>query len=605
MTIRKLSTVIVVSMVSINALFIIGITLIAYKIFVDFTSQEISQARLALLNESTQKATNFIMSVSDAGIYIATNRNVLRMFSEPSADAYDSIVEQRTLTDIMNGIMTFKRDLHSIVIYTDRYENGPYVAEGLVFPLRIVKDELWFSLFDTMDSGWISAHTDALFGDDVVSYVHRLINQQGKTVGYVKVNMKTDTFIEYLQEEIQYDAEVQEELILIDPRGRIIIQSHADSSIVLEELAEPDPFGFYMRLREPYMRLSNSHQMLKFGNDTYLMLISKPAYERWKLIQLVPIDALYAETRNMGWYVVLLGMVGLLLSIPLSWWIGKKLIVPIRRIIQGMKHVETGNFDVRMDTEHTIEEYAILAQKFNHMTMQLDELMYELEKESQAKREAEIKMLQSQITPHFLYNTLDIIHWRAMDLKDEKISMMVNQLSKMFRIGLSGGKKMIPLRDELEHVRCYVNIQRAQHRRKIDFIVDMPPSLKALYVPKIILQPFVENSMRHGYPDLHQDVIEIRLQAEIVEEDQTYLEIRIEDNGIGFPPDWNMAEAKGIGIQNVQERIQMYCGSQYGIQLSNAADGGARVQIRLPVIRNEQEARQWSEGSSFLRYKGV
>ena len=546
MTIRKLSTTIVVSFVTINALFIIGITLIAYKIFIDFTSQEISETRLKLLNESTQKASNFITSVSDAGIYIATNRVVLRIFSESAGvDAYDSIVEQRELTDVINGIMTFKRDLHSIEIYTDRYESGPQVAEGLVFPIRIVQNERWFTLFDTMDSGWISAHIDALSGDNVVSYMHRLINQQGRTVGYVKVNMLTETFVNYLHEEFQYDGDVQEELILIDPRGRIIVQTYDDSAVVNEELAEADPSSFYSRLRVPYMGLADHHQMLRFDNESYLLLVSRPTYERWKLLQLIPLDALYEETRKIGWYVVLLGLAGLLLSIPLSWWIGKKLIVPIRKIIQGMKHVETGNFDVRVDADHYIEEYEILAQKFNHMTMQLDDLMKELEKESQAKREAEIKMLQSQITPHFLYNTLDIIHWRAMDLSDSKISMMVNQLSKMFRIGLSGGKKFIMMRDELEHVRCYVNIQRAQQSREIDYAIDVPASLKTLYVPKIILQPFVENSMRHGFPDQHAEVIRIKLAARQMEDkNRAYLEVEIEDNGIGFPADWGSIQVQ-------------------------------------------------------------
>ena len=127
----------------------------------------------------------------------------------------------------------------------------------------------------------------------------------------------------------------------------------------------------------------------------------------------------------------------------------------------GLKEIEKGNFLFRTKP-HFIEEFKLISENFNKMAAQLDQTLKELERKNRAKREAEIKTLQHQIAPHFLYNTLDAIHWKALDYKAEDISYMVSQLSKMFRISLSGGDMFIPLRDEMEHARSYMNIQRAR-----------------------------------------------------------------------------------------------------------------------------------------------
>lgn len=590
----KLTTIIVTSFVTVFALFILGISLLSYKIFFDFTSEEISEARLALLNEITRKVSGFNSGITDAAAYIAANRTVIDTFSNPVASEYDAIEEQRALVDLLNVVGSLKRGIHSIELYTDRYDDQPRISFGGLYPLEDLEKEEWFSLFEKMDSGWLPKHTARADGRAIISYVHRLVNHRGSTAGYVKVNVLDDTVFNYLTDDDSMTS-AEESLILLNSGGRILSHKASDeaSAALVQGITRPHPSEPYRVLGDGYSGRTDHHEILNQGSELYLLLISEPNDERWQLVQLIPIDTLYEKTRDLGWLVFLLGLGGLLLSMPLAYWVGKRIIGPIVKIITGMRNVEKGRFDLRIEP-HYIEEYDILAKNFNHMIEELDASMAKLKHENRARRDAELRTLQNQITPHFLYNTLDIIHWKAMDHHAEDISQMVNQLSKMFRIGLSGGKTFITLRHELEHAKCYIQIQSFRINQKIHYDVQVPAGLKEFYVPKVVLQPFIENSMRHGYPDDYTGDIRIHVSARIrTESARDYLEFHLTDNGVGLPEGWKPEDATGIGIRNVQERIGMYCGPGYGIELGNLERGGVEARLLLPVIKNEADLQVW------------
>ncbi|WP_088102756.1 cache domain-containing sensor histidine kinase [Halalkalibacter urbisdiaboli] len=591
---RKLTTIMVISFVMVNGLFLSGLSFVSYKYFFNFTSEEISEARLTLLNESAKKLSGFITSVSEAGMYIAINRNVIQMFSDEPASSYEAIAEQRELTQLVNGVTSLKTYIHSIDIYTDRYENYPKIPGKIVQSKENIENERWFKqLFNKMDDGWVPKHQSAFSNQEFISYVHRILNQRGQTVGYIKVNVLAETFFDYMSNK-ELLKESDEPLILLNTGRKIIAQTHSPESFqVLDEITISAPSEPYMMLTETYNQYSNHHELIKHENEFFLLLISEPNYEQWSLVQLIPVDPLYQETRKIGFTILLMGLLGLVLSVPIVYWVGKRFTGPISKLITGMKYVEKGRFDKKVGPYY-IEEYDTLANNFNHMTNQLNETLNNLKKENGFRREAEIRALQSQIMPHFLYNTLDMIRWKAMDHRADDISHMVNQLSRMLRISLSGGRQFILLRDELEHAKSYVDIQRARLKEEFIYEVKIPASLKDLYVPKIILQPFIENSMKHGYIDLSKKVVRIIIFAKIVKEtNNDCLEITVTDFGCGLPENWNLHDSKGIGIKNVQERIWMYCGHPYGIKLFNHQDGGTAVRIVLPIIKEQAELDVW------------
>ncbi len=582
---KKLTTIIVISIVTVSAIFLISVSMISYKIFFNFTSKEISEARLTLVNEGVKQISSFVTRVSDAGVYIVTNRGVIETFSDDEIDNYQAIVEQRDLTKLINEIASFQRGIDSIELYTDRYNDYPTLIDSKIFPLSEIEDEPWFERFQKMDSAWIPEHQSTTSDTNVVSYFHRLVNLSGRTTGFVKINVLPNTFFGYMSD-VDLVNDVEGSLLLLDSGGRVIDQtSNTDLSEVTEQIVAFNNSGNYETLKYPYTKLSNHHELLELGKNQYLVILSKTTNENWRLVHLINIDSLYSKVKKIGSTIIFIGIIFLLISIPISYWLVKKLMNPITQLIKAMKKVEKGDFETRVEPG-SIEEYKVLGINFNQMTYQLGESLKRLKRKNREKREAELAALQSQIVPHFLYNTLDMIHWRALDYDAQDISFMVNQLSKMFRIGLSGGKTFITLRAELEHAECYIDLQSAHLNTDIDYQVKVRPALKDIYLPKIMIQPFIENSIKHGYPHGFEEAIKIHVDIEQIE---NHIEIVVIDNGIGFPNHWEMSHADGIGIKNIQERIQMYFGEEYGLTLSNDNDLGAIVKIKLPFITDEKK----------------
>ncbi|WP_163538647.1 sensor histidine kinase [Gracilibacillus sp. YIM 98692] len=584
--IRKLKTIMVVSFVFVNALFLAGVSYASYQYFFDFTSEKISETELSLLNESANKLSSFITNISEAGTFIAIDRSVMDIFDGSKSDPYDALVERNELKNLINHVATLKQEIYSIELYTNRFEEYPYLYDEPIMPESRLLEKDWFSPFiESVDNGWVPRHTSTLTNQEMISYVHRIINQRSDTVGYLKVNVLADTFIDHLVGTDLYE-EINEPFVLLNTGGRIIAETHSREEFpILNEITTQADNALYERLKPEYDQLSNHHELIRSGNEYYLLLISNPNYEQWRLVQVIPVDDLYADMQGLGIFVLIIGFVALILSIPIVYGIGKWITTPISQMVQGMRKVEKGQFDVEMN-RHYIEEYDILAKNFNQMTTELSDLIKRVDRENKNRREAEVRALQSQIMPHFLYNTLDMIKWKSLDHDAANVDEMVNKLSKMLRIGLSGGLKFIQLRDELEHAKCFIDIQKQRLNQKINYRVRVPASMKELYVPKIILQPFIENSMKHGYHLPETKQMNIQVNAILLEEDHA-LQITIIDDGIGLPEDWSYDQATGIGIKNVRERIWMYCGQDFDVVIQNHYKQGVCVQITLPVIKEE------------------
>ncbi|MDC3416006.1 sensor histidine kinase [Aquibacillus salsiterrae] len=591
--IKKLTTIMVVSFLLVNALFLTAITFISYKTFLDISSKDISETRLALLNESTNNLSNYITSVSEAGKYVAANQSVIETFSNQPKSVYGAITEQRELAKLLTGVASLKRDIDSIELFTNRYIDYPKIDGNVIYTMDMINKEPWFDIFASMDSAWIPNHVSPVNNQEMISYIHLIPDQKGQTVAFLKVNVLTENFFANTSE-YNLTGNVSESVMVLNTGGKVIAKLGSPQSIqalnnVITSIdGEPSE-----RLMDKYIKLSNQYQTISYNNEDYLFLVSETNYNQWRLAQLIPMEELFADTRKTSYYILFLGIGALLLSIPLAYWVGRRIMHPLQRIIHGMKKVEQGKFDVNVGSFY-IEEYDILAKNFNQMTYQLEELFKKWELESKYRKEAELKALQSEIMPHFLYNTLDMIHWKAMDHNAKEISFMANQLSKMFRIGLSGGKKFIPLRDELEHANSYNQIQRARISKSINYDLKVPASIKDFYVPKIILQPFIENSMIHGYPNPEKETVIIKVLAKcMVENGNEVLLITIIDHGIGLPNNWDIKNLSGVGITNVRERIWLYCGKAYGIRMENRQEGGTAVQIKLPAIKNREELEAW------------
>lgn len=300
-----------------------------------------------------------------------------------------------------------------------------------------------------------------------------------------------------------------------------------------------------------------------------------------------------ASIRN----TIILASIGAFLLIALIWFTSVKITdsitKPIRELCENIRLVGAGDFTVRPINAND-DEIQTLTVTFDSMVQQISELMEDYREEQVNLRTTELKLLQAQINPHFLYNTFDTIIWLAEDHRDQQVVDMVTSLSNFFRAGLSQGEDFIPLKEEELHVRSYLEIQQVRYRDILEYQIEIPENLYTYTVPKLTLQPLVENALYHGIKNRRQKGL-IRVTASA--EGKT-LCLQVIDSGIGMQPDVleklrqqveNSNPSGSFGLYNVQQRIRLYYGEGYGLDIQSEYEKGTTVSITLP-LKNEPKS---------------
>ena len=294
----------------------------------------------------------------------------------------------------------------------------------------------------------------------------------------------------------------------------------------------------------------------------------------------------------------------LILFLFLSYYIPLSITSPIRRLTQVTDQVAKGDLTVRSDVTGGVEAQ-VLSDSLNTMIDKINELLEQVKTEQIRLRKAEFELLQSQINPHFLYNTLDSVVWMTENGRTQEAVVMLTALARFFRISLSKGSNIIPIGDEIEHARNYLTIQKMRYKNKFSADISVEPGVEKLYTIKLIIQPILENAIYHGMEYADGDG-EIHIRA--FRKGETVV-IEVEDNGPGMSEeiveqllkptrDVSVPKAKGsgIGFRNVHQRIQLTFGSAYGLTIRSEPDNGTVVRICLPVLEEEDARKYRKEG---------
>jgi len=325
-----------------------------------------------------------------------------------------------------------------------------------------------------------------------------------------------------------------------------------------------------------------------YNKDATLFFSSIPYTEDWILCTIIENNYIHAQTNNIINLVIILGIILLFFSILLAIIISGTLVKPIYKLKNHMVEVSNGNLDSYYETKNN-DEISILGKVFNQMLMDIKKLINQVYKVQTQKRNAELRVLQSQINPHFLYNTLDTIQWKALEYKAFDVADMINSLSIFFRISLSDGKEFITISDEIEHVRNYLEIQKTRYKDKISYSINLNESISQNLVPKMIIQPLVENSIYHGLKLKKQKgIININVLSE-----NDYIIIEVIDNGIGMDHKmlattkdnlYNSIESEHYGLYNINERLKLTFKDKYNIDIDSEFGKGTKVLLKIPKI---------------------
>lgn len=324
------------------------------------------------------------------------------------------------------------------------------------------------------------------------------------------------------------------------------------------------------------------------NKNSTVFFSSVPYTEDWLLCIMLENSQIHEQTNKIINLIIWVGIILLLAATLLAIIISGSIVKPIHRLKNNMLEVSDGNLESYYEIKNN-DEISILGQVFNKMLTDIKRLIdrvYQVEKQ---KRSAELRVLQSQINPHFLYNTLDTIQWKALEYDAFEVADMINYLSGFFRISLSDGKEFITISDELEHVKNYLEIQKIRYKDKISYSINVCNSVEQYLVPKLIVQPLVENSIYHGLKLQQQKgMINVSVFSE-----HGFLFIKVLDNGLGMNNEKLIALRKNLsesietdhyGLYNINERLKLAFGEKYSIEIKSKFKIGTEVLLKIPLI---------------------
>ena len=335
----------------------------------------------------------------------------------------------------------------------------------------------------------------------------------------------------------------------------------------------------------------------RFEKDGKLYIYSK--LDEWDFYAAAAIDksALYSDGLATALLLILVILLLVSISLLIANRILKRSYQSMKDIVYCMEQVSDGNFGVHMNENTSGEDFIKIAKGFNHMTQKVEQLMNEVKEEQHQIEQIKFNALQSQIKPHFLYNVLECIHWQAAMDKNVKVSKIVKALAEYYRVCLSSGRDIIELSEELRHVTSYITIQNIRYGDIVSLETEIDPGLLSIEIPKMTLQPLIENSIYHGIKMKNTKCGKILITAGIQEDNEDNIVITVEDNGVGMSQtaidEMNESisvhdESFGYGVRNVHKRIELLFGAEYGLHYRRGKAGGLTVEISLPAKRQHK-----------------
>ncbi|WP_198014813.1 cache domain-containing sensor histidine kinase [Oribacterium sp. NK2B42] len=631
------------TVVSFTLLLILGLML--YTLFARRMRSGTIEATQQLMEQSVVNLEDYLVSmrrISDAMYY-----DVIK-----NAD-----FERDSVDNEMNIIYEAHKD--NLVSLSLFMQDGTLVSASPISSLKTdlqVTTQKWFtSAFDKMENLHFSTpHVENLFLDPAYKYswvislsrVVELTENGSPSLGVLLVDMNYST-IKQMMERINTDSTGQY-IYLTDSSGNIIYhpkQMQINYEIIKENNVNNAHYA------------DGIHDEI-FGGEKRQVIVDSISYTGWKMIAVLPEKAYQIDISNMRLLVILLIACGLLIMIFINKMISSLISRPLNLLNRSIRNMENGDIypeDIYVGGTREVEH---LGKTLRHSLGRINQLMDDIVIEQEEKRKTEMDALQSQINPHFLYNTLDSIVWMIEGEKNKDAVFMVTQLASLFRISLSRGKNIIPVEQEIRHAENYMNIQKVRYKNNFKVTFDVQEEVKKFATVKLIIQPILENAIYYGVGDMDpDDEGEIKIIAKFEpygddmaiskgiddiskKPDETNLRnsgrvgeagmendismgdiyIEVRDNGFGMPPEvlenlLNDQEGvkrapkhgSGVGLVNVHKRIKLRFGEQYGLKVESEPDEGTCITIHLPAVLFNEENQKLLESGHYksLRNKSV
>ena len=517
----------------------------------------------------------FYMPVSDSSEKLATSNHAIDFKNAVQRLTTDSIV-----TDVRIYV-DFPDDLKSLNAYPN--------TEDLLAPLSQAKGTYWYGIFQGnrepqemfCPSFYLGSQEKQNYGD--MAYICPLSLYYHSTAykAYLAVYFSDDKLNNILSDNLSLEGSVS---YIVNERDAIV----ATSDQSLSGIYRLD----YDTIKDSFMSSNNFIERNILDTKVYAGFYSISNTD-WFMVTILPAPPLIHESNHLMLQIALLYAGFLVLALIFANILAHSITGRLSSVIRQMQTVRHGP-PTPMESPEAHDEIGDLIDTYNYMTRKMDELMKKQAKSAEDLRIAEFNSLQAQINPHFLYNTMDMINWMALQGQTEEISHAVQSLSRFYKLTLSRKKGISTIARKLEHVTIYVQLQNMRYHDSIELITDIPDELSEYQIPKLTLQPVVENSILHGILEKESKSGTIVITGWMENKDIVLL---ISDDGVGISPEIlstilsgsgnSQSGGTNIAVYNTHRRLQILYGKDYGLTYSSNPGKGTEVEIRFPAHREE------------------
>lgn len=487
-------------------------------------------------------------------------------------------IEQR-----LRSIVDSRQDIVCLILFDLEGNILLSTIDAPVRPKEELTNQTWFTraLGGEGNFYFTGPHVQQLFTSSypwVITYSQQIsyINEEGElSQGLLLIDMNFSAVSELCQSAKLGNTGY---VYFIDNNGKIVY--HPYQQLINSNLFDEDLDSVQEHI---FGTFTNT-----FEGRERLVIINTVNNARWRIVGVAYMDELMAGLNQYTTVMIIVLAFCIVITILLARSVSAYISRPIRELERLMNSVERGDFSAP-PTVGGNQEVAALSQTFALMVGRIRQLMDDIVKSQEMKRKFELDALQAKINPHFLYNTLDSVVWMAEQNDTEGVITMITALAKLFRISISKGRDIITLSEELEHVRNYLIIQQIRYQDKFEFTISMEEGMENLPTIKLIVQPIVENAIYHGIKYLQEMG---HIDIKVFKRKPGAIVIEVRDNGVGMdaqkldtilslegPPHKSGA---GIGVRNVHQRIQLYYGSDYGLEISSELDEGTLIRLVIP-----------------------
>ncbi|AOY74633.1 sensor histidine kinase [Clostridium formicaceticum] len=528
------------------------------------------------LSESSKQQIDFLLQLTrNTGSYLGSNAEFLNILT-----SNDDMDKETDLNEILKSAVMLQDYINSIFVFD---ANGHfYTSDFSVNENHLKKIAEQYSLSknnnarnDRFEFIRNAAYRKSIILDTIL-YLQPVFDRNTEDMlGLIMIEIDSSTINQLLT---VFSIQNDEKLLLVDAEQNVIVNFPYNSNL------SDIPKSYPQLMEERNVSIEGSI----FGEQNFIVSTSI-GYTDWKLIRAIPFDHIYEEIDALNLYIWIAAIILFFICIIISSVLSSTFIAPIKKLRDKILMVEKGDLKVRSEVS-TNDELGQLSNSFDRMVVRLDRLITDRINDEKKKAEMNLQILQAQINPHFLYNTLDTIKWMANIQNVPSVANSIIYLINLLKYNINVKETDVLLEEEIDNIINYVNLQKLSMGDTFEVEISVSDDLRQCRILKFILQPIVENAIFHGFDETKDEFI-IQIKA-ITEKD--CLIIDVIDNGVGMQEDTvnsilekdYKAKFSGIGIKNIDERIKLYFGEQYGLKFHSTLGKNTTVTLTMPLIEN-------------------